>query len=249
MEDVQALEIERYLGKVRSRIDLIGVELEGGWGHGLFPKNERFEKDASVFHDRTIIQRAKVKSLRISHMGELPSQPMMPIAMPMWMKKCYPQMVDDTCGLHIHMSFHTKVHYSLLMIPEFQKTMIVYLKDWANEEKLPEKHPIWSRLNGANEYCNHEFYADLQVVEGKKDYDHFRKGNRYTAVAYRGGKTIECRILPMFETVDQSIRALKKVMDVTNACLVKVAEKCGPEILEVKDLPLGGILERDVERI
>jgi len=249
MDDVSPLKIDRYLGKVRNRLDLIGIELEGGWKHGGFPKGERFEKDASVFHDRTKSQRMMVKSLKISHIGELPSSPMMPVAMAGWMKRCYPHMVDESCGLHIHMSFHTKKHYSLLMVPEFQKTIIVYMKDWAIAEKLAESHPIWERLNGANEFCNHEFHADLQVVETKKDYDHFRKGNRYTAVAYRGGKTIECRVLPMFDTMEQGVRALKRVMDITNACLVKVAEKLGPEILEIRDLPLGGIVERDMERI
>lgn len=249
MDGVNPLAISEYLGKVKNRIKLLGIELEGGWCHGKFPRDENFEKDASVFHDRTPVQRLRVKELKISHIGELPSKKMMPAALSVWMKRCYPHMVDETCGLHLHMSFYSKIHYSLLMIPEFQKTVIVYMKDWAVEEKLPPNHPIWDRINGANEYCNHEFHADLQVCENKKDYDHFRKGNRYTAIAYRGGKTIECRLLPMFETVDQSIRALKKVIDITNASLVKVAEKLEPEILDISDLPLSGIVEKDVERI
>jgi len=244
MDEIKPLDISKYLGKVRNRVSLIGIELEGGWKE--FPAGEKFDRDMSVFRERTPEQRATVKRLRISRYGELPSGTMMPATMPIWMKRCYPQMVDDTCGLHMHMSFRSKKHYSLLMTPEYQKTVIVELKDWAVAEGIRESNPIWNRLGGANEFCNHEYWADMQVMCQKKDYDHFRKGNRYTAVAYRSGQTIEVRILPMFAGVEQSIRALRRIIDITNACLVVLANRQKVDLLEIDNLPLGGIVERDV---
>ena len=247
MKDVEVLPIYNHLGKVKNRVSKVGIELEGGWKWAEFPEGERYEIDRSVFRERTTKQRIMAKELMIQTLGELTSKPMLPAKIGVWMKKCYPHMVDETCGLHMHMSFDTKVYYSLLIRPEVQKTMIDSLSKWGQEEGLPASHPLWERLSGNNEYCNHEFYGDLQIQTGyKKDYNHFRPGNRYTAVAYRKGETIECRMLPMFETVDQSVRALKRVIDTTNACLVTIAERQKPEVLEMDDLPIGGVLERDV---
>jgi hypothetical protein len=96
------------------------------------------------------------------------------------------------------------------------------MKKWATAERLPKDHVLWGRLSGKSEYCQHKFFADKQARNVQKDYDHFRDGCRYTVINYCYGRqqTIECRLLPMFKDVAQSIRALQEVIAITNAFLV-----------------------------
>lgn len=159
--------------------------------------------------------------------GEIPSEIMELSKVDPWMMKYYPQYVNGTCGLHIHMSFNSAKDYSRLMAPEYPKTIVDYMIKWAEEEKLPKSHPIWARLNGGNKYCQHEFYADLQAAKTQKGHNLEGEGHRYTVINYCFGlhKSLECRLLPMLDTAEQGVRAVKRVIDITNACLVALARK------------------------
>ncbi len=181
--------------------------------------------------------------------GEYPSEILELSKYPLWMKKNYPTAVNKTCGMHVHMSFfpkHAALHYSRLMVPEYTQTIILYVAKWALEEKLDKKHPIWDRLNGKNTFCKLEFYPDEQAKSTKKVFDHAGRGNRYTVINYCHAQhsTVECRLLPMMDNADLAIRAIKRVIDVTNACLV--ALKGREEKIEAKltvDQSLEGIDE------
>lgn len=212
--------IDKYIGEVRNRVHLVGVELEGGWDRSL-PPGTRLEHDGSVFHAGFPAGYGDdcVK-------GELPSPPMEPARLSTWMNKYYPKFVDASCGLHVHMSFQKPTIYSMLMVPEYQQTIVSYLKMFGEEEKLPESHALWNRLAGKNNYCKLDFNADIQVQRAKS-HNMGVTGNRYTAVnyAWTAYKTIEVRVLPMFASVDQAKRAVKRVLDVTNASLMILARE------------------------
>jgi hypothetical protein len=125
------------------------------------------------------------------------------------------------------MSFKSALHYGQLMIPEYQETIFDYMIKWAKEEKLPKTHALWKRLDGTNQYCRKIFTADLQAQKTSKSHDMNLPGNRYTAINYCHGLhgTMECRLLPMLENAETAIRALRHIMDITNACLVVTAKK------------------------
>lgn len=227
---------------------MVGIELEGGWAK--VPPKCKIERDSSVFKNPSTKLLETLAKLGVNSTGELVSKPMPPIGMTAWIKKHYPTYSDQTCGLHIHMSFNDNWHYQQLMVPEYQVTVLYYLKLWAVENKLPDSHPIWDRITGKNEYCNQSFWPDEQLKTGvRKDYDHFRKGNRYSAIAYRRKNyiyTIECRVLPMMETPELAVSALRQVIRITNAFLVKTRNRK----IKVRDMtldPENGIVERDVE--
>lgn len=213
---VKPLDLTSMLGKqLRNRVVLLGVELEGGWKTP--PVGCAIERDGSVFHDQP---------QRGYHVGELPLGPFQLASLNSAMKKHYPDLVDDTCGMHVHMSFETVFHYNQLMVPEYQETIIWYLQEWAKQEGFDQNHFIWGRLRGESEYCQKKFWPDLQANQGGKDYDKVRKGHRYTIVHYphkRKG-TIEVRVLPMMKTVDQAIRAVREVVNITNASLMMLAK-------------------------
>lgn len=223
MNEKKLLNIDRFLGEgtsPKNRINKIGVELEGGWDH--VPSGCQIEHDGSVRIPTT----SPMDTFRT---GEIPSPPKVPLAMWPWIKKYYPSRINNTCGMHVHMSFKTARWYAALMTEEFQNTMLEYLARWAKEEKLPDTHPIWDRLAGKNRYCSLKFWPDKQAAQRNKSHNMDREGHRYTAINYCYGKdncgTVEVRVLPMFDTPEQAIRAVKRVLMITNACLVKLVRK------------------------
>lgn len=220
---VKPLDLTTRLGKVRNRIDLVGIELEGGWR--VFPKGERWEEDMSAFRKPSLEDIKECDRLGVTHYGELPSKTMYPLQILPWLKRCYPIHVNDTCGMHIHMSFKSLKHYSRLMVEEYPATVKYYVGLWAKEIGLPPEHCLWERINGKNEYCHDAFWPDLQIA-ARKDHDRKRKGNRYTDInySYTSHKTIECRLLPMMQDAETGYSGLKLVMDVTNACLSALAD-------------------------
>ena len=204
----------------RCAIYRVGVELEGGWKK--VPQGVQLAHDGSVKVEAVDKLGTPVKLA----LGELPSPVLEVTNLETWMNKYYPSHVNDTCGLHVHMSFRTALTYQRLMVGEFPKTVIAEFQKWALDEKLPNTHPIWPRLRGESEFCQHVFYASEQAIKVGKDYDRHRRGHRYSVINYCYSKgTMECRLLPMMDTPEQGIRAVKHLLSITGAFLVATAKK------------------------
>jgi hypothetical protein len=209
---IEPLDLDKVLGKPKNRVTKIGVELEGGWIK--LPVGAKLERDSSVFNDAPP---AGHKA------GELPLGPMQVAQLGSSMRKYYPQAVDATCGMHVHMSFETLFQYNLLAdSPVYQETVMEYLLRWAKEEGFKDAHHIWPRLKGQSIYAQKKYWPQEQMQRQQKDHDKERYGHRYTAIHYCWNRygTVECRILPMMETVEQGIRATRRVIDITNAYLI-----------------------------
>lgn len=208
--------------KFNDRINLIGIELEGGFAK--LPEGVKLVRDSSVQFSQDEILKHGLSGATI---GELPSPPLEIADWKKWIKKYYPTCSNATCGMHVHMSFKTPFAYNKLMVEKYPATIVAYVKRWSEENSLPKDHPIWSRLAGKCEYCQHVFNPDLQLQNRNKDYDHHRDGNRYSAIAfhYNRLRTIECRLLPMMSSVDLAISAIQNIMDTTNKFLVATASK------------------------
>jgi hypothetical protein len=219
LSKVKPLDIEKYLGKVKNRVALVGVELEGGWVE--LPKGvAALEHDGSVFNGRI--------PAGVKYIGELPIGPALPAGIAELIRVNHPQKVNNTCGMHVHMSFDTLWYYHLLMVPEYQETILEYLTRWAIEQKIKESHCIWSRLKGESRYCRKEFWPDAQSGNKRKTHNMDGVGHRYTHVHYCGRQsTIEIRTLPMMDKVKVGTSAVQRVIDITNACLYVLGKKAG----------------------
>ncbi len=217
LSKVKPLDIDAQLGKVKNRVALVGVELEGGWLE--LPANVvELDRDGSVFNGRL--------PAGVKYMGELPIGPVIPAAIPELIRANHPHKVNHTCGMHVHMSFETLWYYQLLMVPEYQETILTYLTRWATEQKLPDTHAIWPRLRGESQYCKKEFWPDIQSSTKRKNFHHDTPGHRYTHVHYCGRTTtIEIRTLPMMEKIATAISAVSRVIEITNAALYVLGGK------------------------
>lgn len=228
-------------GQVKDRIDLIGVELEGGW---VDPPPTTVERDGSVHvngQTETDPVTGKSKTILVSYEGEVVSRPVRTNEFADWMRQNYPRHVNATCGLHVHMSFKSRLNYQRLMTPEFTKFMVEKLKAWAKKEGLPADHWIWPRLNDPNHnHCAHIYLGDGQVKMRKKDY-HSRgtTHSRYTAINYCYGQhqTVECRLLSMLKDPEMGIRGVQCVLDSTNEFLAKQRERERKIAAQVEDSP------------
>jgi hypothetical protein len=213
-----SLNIDAFRGKVYNRIYRIGIELEGGWIK-LPPGVRQLQHDGSV----QIEPQAGIP-LQI---GELAIGPITLQEWPRWLKTHYPQKVNQTCGMHVHLQTTTSLAYARLMDARYPATVIDYFKRWSTREGLSKDHPIWNRLRGKSVYCQHLYMADDQIRNNSKDHDRARPGHRYTVINYCHGRygTVECRLLPMMDTVDQAERAIQEFVDITNGFLRATRKK------------------------
>lgn len=252
------IDISSLIGKCRNRIYRIGVELEGGWAK-LPEGTSRLVGDGSVRFENPMpdelrthpVNRGLATSTRQArefqelyaawangdagrsvpkHVGELPFGPIEVKELGQYMRQLYPSHVNDTCGMHVHMSFRKAFLYQRLMDERYPATIIDAVEKWAKRESLPDDNPIWDRLQGNNSYCKHEFYPDSQAA--CKNKNHHREGSRYTSINYCYGlhETIECRLLPMMPDAEMGIKAVQEVINITNAYLVAAGRREGPVV-------------------
>lgn len=232
---------------VINRVNLVGVELEGGWDarpSQVYVPNG-VVRDGSVVFERpepyydgngklTIDKTAIYPKFAV---GEAVSTPLAVERTEEWMRVAYPQHVNDTCGLHVHMSFHHKLNYSRVMTPDYMQFLVRELKTFGKLHNIPEG-PFWNRLDPTHpwtqKHCAHIYLGDRQVLVAEKDYNsRGKEHSRYTFVNYpdRQHQTVECRGLPMFgtpgklvtkEDVDLAVAAVHAVITATNRFLSKI---------------------------
>jgi hypothetical protein len=214
------IDISPVLHKALNRIALVGVELEGGW--------DKLPKGTSPVHDGSV----RFPDQMINIVGELPLPPEPVNEFPARMQAYFPHHVNETCGMHVHMSFRTALSYQRLMTPDYPATVIEFINRWAKKEKLDKYHPLWPRLNGMSEYCQHKFHATEQAGRTNKDHERRAEGSRYTVInyCYSRHSTIECRLLPMMANYELSLRAVNEVLAITNAFLSLASKKSEPKV-------------------
>lgn len=178
--------------------------------------------------------------------GEIVSKPITIEKVTGWVTKCYPQHINETCGLHVHMSFHHRSNYARLMTPEFTPFIIAKVRAWAEAEQLPPDHPQWARiLKKDHPHCAHQYLAEGQIRMTRKDYESRGKAySRYTFVNYcagqhntAGGGTVEIRGLSMPATAEMALRAIMTVVNATNEFLSKTRDREKTEHVRVANRP------------
>ncbi len=216
--------------KYRFRIQRVGVEMEGAW---------RIRPDAVDPKTGTLVARARYPKLKEDPsvrgfskdvhwyaIGEVASEPLTRNDLWQWMETSKPDVVNPSCGLHIHMSFRHELDYQQLMDRSYHDYMLLGLHRWGLKHIDP-KHHFWPRLRGTNLFCQDVFHADLQAQfkggGGGPLHDH-----RYGIVNFPWSqhKTVEIRVLPMFgdlKTGDIDIglnmRAVRRVLNLTEEYL------------------------------
>lgn len=184
-------------------IALAGVELEGGW-----------RKWPEVY-DIDIGDDGSIRDLRGEGVraAEIRTTPLLPSQVLALVPKIYPDEVNSSCGLHLHMSFKKLVSYGALCEDGFWPYLQDRLSEWGTQANI-QNQQFWQRLQGRNQYCSRPQVGDtrrIQTACGDAD--------RYAPVNYCWSehKTVEVRVLPMFKEARVAVSALRQVLNATEA--------------------------------
>lgn len=210
---------------IKSRIKRIGVEVEGAWDVRI-PDYHRL----GIIRDGSVKMEAGDGSgfdPNYFVLGEIPSPAITQADLEETMRRIYPQIVNHTCGLHVHVSLVSELQYQRLMDPRLLDYLVMGLEHWGVKEGLPPEHQLFVRLTGENDACQKRYMANEQARINEKHFNRHAPVHRYTFINYcysRSG-TVECRVLPMFPTVDQAIRAVREVLHIFDSFIVATAEQ------------------------
>jgi len=121
----------------------------------------------------------------------------------------YPNEVNSSCGLHIHLSTKNgKKDYNVISTEKFYNYFLFEIENWALNRKINEGSRFWKRLKGC-QYAKREFNADIQIKEGSDRYTHIN-------YCYNRHKTVEIRLGTMFDNKDISVEYVHKVIEIFN---------------------------------
>lgn len=191
-------------------IDKIGVELEGGWTYRpddlgvdisvkILP--EEFECDHPC---HCYVCMPDGNECGVVHTGEVRSRPYKSWHILKWMDENYPEYVNDTCGMHIHISLKSKKSYILLMEPKFYATFLREVERFA-EANIPKDHYFWKRFAGAEKYCQRKFSPNQQIGDKRK----VESRRTHLNYCYALHGTLENRLFPMFGEFALAAKCLK----------------------------------------
>lgn len=216
-------------------LNAIGVEMEGGWYRAMYkdqiypslPRGFRYgqmKTDSSVSGmseaDRTT--KARVPHQALMHpSGEYITPPLSLGRLLTQFDVMYPDLVNRTCGMHVHVSFRSTAHLRKLADEEFYKLFRARWKEWAEsgrEKGLLSEYDYTSLMNrlgdgtgprnSRNGYCKDDFSEFAAGLRGNQT-------DRYVALnvnCYRKLGTVECRLLPGFRDHKAAISAVKQLV-------------------------------------
>jgi hypothetical protein len=205
------------------RISRVGVELEGGWdsdpsgrtgAHRLAEGGGRLVDDGSVSTPGNFRGGAELRSRPLTSLDDVMA----------FVQNCYPENVDGSAGLHVHVSVRSTRDYALLMRPAFLGGLYRRLDGWGRAMGLAPNHRFWGRLDGGNTFCRATFDPEAQLTEEGHG------SSRYSALnfcAYHSHQTLEFRALPMFRQPDTAAKAVRAYVEYVERYLRSCAKTGG----------------------
>ena len=213
-------------------IDRVGIELEGAWK--ISRRNLQMTHDGSVCDFSSTVndtcRTGEVVSPPLGYWSDLVK----------FIQDNYPDHINRTCGLHVHISTPTIGAYEALMNQRYHDFLMRSLKIWGKKNKVIPAHSFWRRLSGSEHYCRGIYQPENQVYQTGKG------GSRYTQINYCHGLhgTMEVRVLPMFKQKNLAISAIYHILRCTQKYLtLPNAFKDEPLVSEINIEPESLILD------
>lgn len=166
----------------------------------------------------------------LAAIGEVASPALIRPALWTWVRDHYPDVTNRTCGIHVHMSFRHELDYQRLMNKAYHDHMLLGLHRWGLAQKLPKDHVFWPRIRGCNLFAQDVFHGDLAAMHrGGASGDYH--DNRYGIVnfCHTLHKTLEIRVLPTFSDKKLAIRAIRRILNLTEEFLDRARHEKDPE--------------------
>jgi len=193
-------------------IAAIGLELEGGWQNLSQLKSDYQNVPSIQFHADSSIDAVSGSAHEICIGPLSPSR-----AFDMILEHgIYPDSVNQSCGLHMHVSFLKKAHYTLVSSHKTELWNDYLLPTYkAFEAWLPQRDfkRLWQRIDPANhERCSPSRHEGINGAYCCP----VQSANRYAAInleALSEHKTIELRATGAIESPANAVKALGLLLD------------------------------------
>lgn len=201
-------------------IDKVGIEIEGGWDWACLP-------DAEIKRDGSVRFSSDVK------IGEIVSRPYKGSnILKAWFFKNYPTHTNETCGIHVHISFLQTAFYTALTDIAFKDYFIQGMQKWGQENKIDPIHAFWYRLAGNNQYClNNNWNPETQISSTSKNSSRYCIWNFCHSL--RG--TAECRLLPTFKDHEIAWSAIQHIISLVKDWCLTYKYEYENSVVEVED--------------
>lgn len=194
-------------------VKAIGVEMEGGW----------IQRPESLYGDG---------SVRCSHpttqcSGEISYHNSDPAELFKWMKRNFPSETNETCGMHIHVSFINNLLYMKLMEKAFFEFFLSRMREWgkamadSGAMKDGDLTNFQNRISDRNTYTSSSYEPDRQARPNSKN--GYRRSHLNYCYNLHG--TIECRLMPMFSKFELAKDAVIVVAETMEEYLSKHRER------------------------
>lgn len=210
----------------------MGVEIEGAWNDcsrvvpwlktdgsvsvsGYSSVGRHVSSEYNKFDP--VQRQALINSYKgISHSGEIASHPLSSKGeLDNWLNRVYPDSSNETCGIHVHASFHDLKNYAALMTQSFYEMFLGSLHSFG--ELHAKDHSIyWNRFIGNNTYCRKIYNPSREISTGDGkyrllNYSHFHRA---------GGRTFECRAFPAFQSKEVAREAIYTFLNIIRNFLI-----------------------------
>lgn len=191
-------------------IDKLGVEIEGMWktqsSMDTAIATARRVTGSAGYRDGSVgYMDGSHRDARTYHSWEFQTRPGDVGSTLTQVKELFPEYVNVTCGMHVHMSFRDPLSATLLTSQKFFSFFENALVTFGALMAFPASHPYWERIEGRNQYCRKN---TIDPVERQW----FAHNDRYRQVNFTSWgehRTVEFRVLPLFHSLNQSLEAIK----------------------------------------
>lgn len=209
-----------------SRIDKVGVEVEGYWDDLIAAKAEAARLGMG--------RGCRDGSLGDAYDGAWEFQTVPgPLGSALeQVKAIYPDNYAADCGMHVHVSFKdAPITVGMFACQEFFDYWASRWDAFGRAKNIAASSEFWRRLRGENTYCRRPnvsmFYDRCNVV----DMDRY---NQINFSAWAEHRTIESRLLPLFRDSALALAAITETVDIFDTW----AQTRGPEILAAACAPI-----------
>lgn len=187
---------------------LLGIEIEGRWRRTAWDDVSNRARRAG----HTVTSDGSVNSRPGYAAAEIPTKPQDLRDSLKSLVEFYPHHAGTDCGMHVHVSFHDCTAISRLATPEFLGFFRSRWEAWGRAQEIPFTKNFWHRLRGGNSYCHP--MDGRTITEPGFNLQRMDRYHQLNFAAWSEHRTVECRMLPMFENPLLAVRAVEELMSI-----------------------------------
>ena len=201
--------------------DMIGVEIAGYWkdlrgASELAHKTSgsRVKSDGSLTHSIGCEDQCGESSCGVCGCspGEICTRPGSLGEAARQVTTLYPDATDDKASMHVHVSFKSGSSIALLACDAFFAHWKARWEAWGTEHKVATDSAFWKRLRGQNTYCKVNAPGSASVAGAVTSAHHADRYHQINFTAFAGHRTVEFRLLPMFQSCALGVSALEELI-------------------------------------